>query len=94
FAGEVHIDQFVVAPKNCVSVINREGRLERKSKPDQTSGEIGAQCVSVKFTEGDVQVKGRVVFALSKTLILYDPETGAVKRVPTENAVVEVVSTL
>lgn len=93
-AGKTHIDNFVVAPEKCVSLANRARRLELQSKPDKGSTEIGVQCVSVTFTEGDLQVKGRVVFALSKVLILYDPESGAVKRVPTENAIVEVIPAL
>lgn len=93
-AGEAHIDKFVVAPKVCFPVATREHRLEQQKKSEQPSGETGAQCVAVRFVEGDVQVKGRVVFALSKTLLLYDPATGAVLRVPTANAIIEVVSTL
>ncbi|QOF78279.1 hypothetical protein [Variovorax sp. 38R] len=101
-AGEAHIDRYVVAPKGCDPVRNRYQRLIRPQWPDEATTKeeatkeeaTTAQCVSIKFTEGDTEIRGRVVFALSKAVILYDPKTGAVKRVPTESAIVEVISSL
>ncbi|BEP71817.1 MULTISPECIES: hypothetical protein [unclassified Variovorax] len=96
-AGEAHIDRYVVGPKACDPVRNRYQRLIRPQWPDEAAKKEEpetAQCVSIKFTEGDTEIRGRVVFALSKAVILYDPATGSVKRVPTESAIVEVISSL
>lgn len=96
-AGEAHIDEYVVGPERCVSVKNQAERKAALLQSDDTSKKeqtAGAQCVSIKFTEGDTEIRGRVVFALSKAVILYDPKTGSVKRVPTESAIVEVISSL
>lgn len=93
-AGKAHIDEFVIKPERCASVINRVRRIELLATADSARNETGAQCASVTFIEGGRQVKGRVVFALSKALILYDPETGLVIRAPTGNAIVEVIPNL
>ncbi|MDP9965787.1 hypothetical protein J2W37_003514 [Variovorax paradoxus] len=94
-AGQAYIDEYVVGAENCLPIRNRATRLKQQELPKATSpGTPSAQCVAVTFTEGDLRLQGRVVFALSKAIILYDPETGSVKRIPTESAVVEVVSSL
>lgn len=96
-AGEAHIDEYVVGPERCFSVKNQAERKAALLQSDDTSKKeqtAGAQCVSIKFTEGDTEIRGRVVFALSKAVILFDPQTGSVKRVPTEGAIVEVISSL
>lgn len=94
YAGEAHIDDYVIGPERCGWTLTREVRLQPKAEADPSRPEEKvAQCVEVKQAAGEA-VRGRVVFTTSHNMLLYIPATGEVLRVPTQGAVVRVVSEL
>ncbi|SDZ69499.1 hypothetical protein SAMN05518854_11283 [Variovorax sp. YR266] len=94
-AGSTHIDDWVVGPTVCTPLIGRDARLQSKPVSAQRGGtKIKATtCVSVKKSEGQ-EHRGRVVFATFNAVVLYDPATGAVRRVSTDGASIEVIDKL
>lgn len=88
-AGERHIMDYVIKPNRCAPLLDRKVRLSSRKR----SNENQAQCVAVKKGE-NVLEQGRAVFSTSGAIILYNPQTGTVKRVPTNDAIVEAVGTL
>jgi len=95
-AGTGHIDEWVIAPTICSPVKAREARLQApKAEGSSTKEkrEAAATCVAVKKT-GDDEHRGRVVFATFNAVVLYDPQSGTVRRVSTEGASVEVIAKL
>jgi hypothetical protein len=95
-AGTAHIRDYVLTPDICIPLVDRPTRMARlavKTKDVQTTKKVAANCVAV--TKDDKTLgKGRVVFSTSEAIILFDPNTGAVNRVPTKDAVVQVVEKL
>lgn len=82
-AGNRHIEKWVVKPAGCHA--NAPGAA-RAPGPQ-------ANCLSIKRSDSSVE-KGRVVFATSNSVILYDPTTGQAKRLGIEGSVVTTVSEL
>ena len=74
----------------------REARMQIQP-PQQTnvsnSKPKAATCVTVK-KEGGEEHRGRVVFATFNAVVLYDPDTGSVRRVSTDGASIEVIDKL
>lgn len=101
-AGHAHLQRWVVAPEICASVASRTQRMEAVTRHNTSSEKLQsdkkpdpASCVRVlrkDAPEGAEQ--GRVVVATSQWLVLFDPHTGAVWRVPVKEARVDVVATL
>lgn len=101
-AGHAHLQRWVVAPEICASVASRTQRMEAvtrhntsSEKPQSDKMPDAASCVRVlrkDAPEGAEQ--GRVVVATSQWLVLFDPHSGAVWRVPVKEARVDVVATL
>lgn len=101
-AGQAHLQRWVVAPEICTPVASRMQRMgvvtsHNTSPEDPQSGKKSdmASCVRVlrkDAPEGAEQ--GRIVVATSQWLVLFDPHTGAVWRVPVKEARVDVVATL
>jgi len=81
-AGKSHIDKWVVQPESC-----------RSAKTSAEAAGPTASCLSLTRPDGSVE-KGRVVFATSTSLVLYDPVTGSVKRLGIEGSKVAVVDKL
>jgi len=95
-AGNNHIADGVIRPKSCRPLYNLERRLRALEAPSDPKTKLdigGAFCVSVS-REGKQPEKGRVIFSTSSAVVLYDPKTGATKRVPLAGAVVEAISSL
>lgn len=92
-AGNVYIDEQILKPDICMPLIDLKQRRAGSKNSDavSTSSQTAAQCVSVR--NGDVISEGRVVFATSKAIVLYRPD-GSVRRVPLQDSVIEVVSSL
>jgi hypothetical protein len=90
-AGTEHIVQNVIGPKDCAPLRTRDQRLPLRQLT-RSSGAIGryATCVAV-IKEGKRVDQGRVVFATSEGILLFSPDTGSVRRVPTKDAAIEVV---
>ncbi|RZL65011.1 MAG: hypothetical protein EOP81_06375 [Variovorax sp.] len=82
-AGKSHIDKWVVQPTSCHSNVPGVAR---------TPGPA-ANCLSIKRADNSVE-KGRVVFATSTSVILYDPATGQAKRLGIDGSVATTVSQL
>ena len=93
-AGVAHIKHWVVAPERCLWRLNREQWLQRiKADKKEQASERVATCVAV-VRDGKVVAKGRVVFMTSKSVILFDPSDGSVRKVPSAEAIVEVLPAL
>ncbi|RZL92407.1 MAG: hypothetical protein EOP76_11645 [Variovorax sp.] len=82
-AGKSHIDKWVVQPTSCHS---NAPEVARAPGPM-------ANCLSIKRADNSVE-KGRVVFATSTSVILYDPSTGHAKRLGIEGSVITTISAL
>lgn len=82
-AGKSHIEKWVVKPAAC------------HSNAPLSAGAPGprANCLAIKRSDNAVE-KGRVVFATSTSVILYNPETGQAKRLGIEGSVITTVSEL
>ena len=92
-AGEVHIRHWVVEPKVCISRQQRIDTLMQRAPKIEGKRPRGADCVAVIRGDGKVE-KGRLVFATTGAVVLYDPAGNSVRRVPTEGAVVEAIDML
>lgn len=93
-AGQAHIGDYVVGPSACTSLLNRDARRVSDKTRTQADKDVKtATCISV--TKDDKPLgRGRVVFATSEAVVLYDPVSGVVRRVPIKDAVVEVMDSL
>lgn len=92
-AGEVHIRNWVVEPKACISRQQRIDTLMQLAPKVEGKRPRGADCVAVIRGDGKVE-KGRLVFATTGAVVLYDPAGVSVRRVPTEGAVIEAIDSL
>lgn len=93
-AGKAHIDDWVIRPSTCVPIATRDERLQaRPPVTEKSRRELAANCVAVVRANGS-EIRGRVVFATFNALVLYDPATGAVRRVLTSDGIVEIVDHL
>lgn len=84
--GEAYIKNWVIEPGQCAPVRNQKLGAS-VADPKQN----GAKCVSVQKEDEEFAVFGRVVYATSKSIILYDPQTQLTKRVSITDAVVQSV---
>lgn len=91
-AGQAHIRQWVIEPSQCMPTMTLRDRTARpagtKSKPTNV-----VECVVVRKDDKELG-RGRVVFATHKAVILFEPNTGAVTRIPTSDALVGIVGSL
>ncbi|MEW6371336.1 MAG: hypothetical protein AB1584_10395 [Pseudomonadota bacterium] len=90
-AGERYIKEYVVEPEQCAPPRTRLGRIESPPKTDTTARR--ASCVRVRNERGLCE-QGRVVFATTSAILLFDPATGHAFRVPTKDAVIDTLATL
>ena len=98
--GKDFLERNVVAPQHCVSIHSRDALIEKyeaekrsAAKGEKTHLELGATCVQV-LRDGKVLAKGRVAISTTEYLVLFDPVSGLVQRVPTREAIVQPVSSL
>ncbi|HAV37324.1 MAG TPA: hypothetical protein DCX52_13400 [Massilia sp.] len=91
FAGERYIAEYVVGPAHCAPARTRLERLE----PAPRKGKVHkhANCVRIRTERGLCQ-QGRVVFATTSAILLFDPATGHLSRVPTKGAVIDTLARL
>ncbi|MDM0032855.1 hypothetical protein QTI33_12045 [Variovorax sp. J22P271] len=94
-AGKSHIDAWVVRPTICFPLIKRQDRLDVRPAIEgaRPSKIPAASCVAIAKANGQ-EIRGRVVFSTFNAIVLYDPVSGAVRRVPTNDGTVEVVGSL
>lgn len=90
--GEAHIDDWVVRPTACISVLNREALIERAAKPSPAAAPKtnGANCIAIIRGKEEID-RGRVIFATPNAVVLFDPRTGDVRRIPIDGATVRVI---
>ncbi|MDD2742193.1 MAG: hypothetical protein PHV02_07960 [Rhodocyclaceae bacterium] len=96
-AGMAYIDEVALSNHPCAPLPSIE--FHQKRKAAQEANKAGgpqkepdyAQCLKV-VKDGN-EVAGRLVLSTSKAVVLYQP-SGASKRVPTSDAVIEVVDRL
>lgn len=89
--GRDALQRWVVEPSRCAGVVSRAQRLEPVSAPARH--EPVAACVAVRGLPGGT-VKGRLVAATAHVAVLFDPQSGAVWRLPVSGATVEPVASL
>lgn len=90
-AGERYIREYVVEPEHCAPPRTRLERLGQA--PETHAGTKTANCVRIKNERGLCE-QGRVVFATTSAILLFDPATGHAFRVPTKDAVIETLARL
>lgn len=90
--GAEHIRQNVIVPRSCAPLKTRAIRLQKKTSLTKST-EYFVTCVSVS-SDRRLLGRGRVAFSTSSAIILYDPASGAVVRVPTKDAVIEIIDHL
>jgi flagellar biogenesis protein FliO len=91
-AGTQHIDNWVIGPEICASL---KTRLQEKKAPQPAKDEKTkvASCVAIKKADGQ-EHRGRVAFATSNAIVLYDPQAGTIQRISTDGANIEAISAL
>jgi hypothetical protein len=90
--GMAYLREWVVEPEICVPAMSRDDRMKIPSRsPTGIKGSKAVNCV-VALRDGLELARGRVVFMTTKSLVLFDPATGAVRKVPTSTNVVQLVS--
>lgn len=90
--GSIHLSRYVIAPKSCVRIQTQSERLSTAVTKHKTTDDQ-ATCVRLANHQGHI-ASGRVAFATSSAVILFDPITGRVVRVPTKDVLVEAIDDL
>lgn len=93
--GRYYLRKYVVAPTACEPVESRAVRVRRVAAPRQknTPTVAVANCVSLLKDETPV-VSGRVVVSTPTAIVLFEPISGAVRRVPIDDLTVLPVAML
>lgn len=92
--GKSSLQQWVVEPAECVSVRSRAQRLvESLRLPEGTRNVAGVECVCLE-KDGKEIAHGRLVASTAEAVILFDPLTGVVQRIPVGDAQVRAIQTL
>ena len=92
--GDSYIKEWVIEPEICVPLLSREKRLQTSSPKDgSTKHPKASACVVVSKDNVEI-ARGRVILMTTKSAALFNPTTGAVRRVPIDTNVVEIVSSL
>lgn len=86
-AGEHYILDYVLVQKPCEQKRSLSQRLMSSVRAE------AVPCVEVQ-RQGTEAIRGPVVFATSSALLLFDPGTGDVVRIPAEGAVIRMIETV
>ncbi|MCO4856499.1 hypothetical protein MKD49_08400 [Herbaspirillum sp. WGmk3] len=93
-AAERHLKEYVIEPTRCQPL---QGRIERidtfNEKAKKKSNEKVALCLSIKLPR-EIEFQGREAVTTSSSIVLFDPDTGKVQRIPLRNAIIETVGEL
>ena len=80
--GQHYLREFVVTPMACVPVVSRQAMLQASSSPKKTVPTLpAANCVTL-LKDGAPVASGRVVVSTSTAIVLFEPDSGSVRRVP------------
>ncbi|MGC3982066.1 MAG: hypothetical protein QM808_12465 [Steroidobacteraceae bacterium] len=98
--GEVHIKKYVVGPDICFPAQNRAERMKEWNSPKTKSGSTAsskkipvATCVSI--LDGEVVLfSGRVVWATTDSILLFEPDSGEVRRMSLKDRDVKLIDAL
>jgi hypothetical protein len=90
-AGKVHIRKDVLEPAACMPLNNREHRLNPDPRAPKTNY---ATCISLKTDRMQQDVRGRVVFSTSSSVVLFDPASGTATRMPLKDATIQAIDKL
>lgn len=93
--GQSTLKQWVVEPAECVEVRSRDQRLVDQL-PLQKNARVaaGAVCVCLQEKDGKEIARGRLVVSTSEAVILFDPLTGRVERIPVGDLTIRAVESL
>jgi hypothetical protein len=94
--GKTYLDDWVIRPTVCARVLNREALIEYKNAKPAPAGSpktYAANCVAIVRSNEEVD-RGRVIFATPSAVVLFNPPTGDVRRVPIDGATVKVIGEL
>lgn len=99
-AGEKFLHKSVIEPEQCVPLRDLATRRKayeveekRKASGQPKHMVLGANCVQI-VRDGKIVTAGRVAISTTEYLVLFDPATGKVQRVPTKDAIVEPIGNL
>ncbi|HBZ05355.1 MULTISPECIES: hypothetical protein [Massilia] len=90
-AGDRYIKEYVVGPEQCAPPRTRLERIKPGAKTEGTAKL--ANCVRIRNERGLCE-QGRVVFATTGAIVLFEPATGHAFRVPTKDAVIDTLARL
>lgn len=90
-AGNAHIKNDVLQPADCMPLIKLEQRLNPQPRKNRTTY---AECISIKTDRMQHDLRGRVVFSTSSSVVLFDPATGVAVRMPTRDATIQAIDRL
>jgi hypothetical protein len=90
-AGNAHIKKDVLAPTACLPLYTREQRLNPDPKVHPTSY---ANCISIKTDRMQQDLRGRVIFTTSSSVVLFDPDTGIATRMMIKDATIQAIDSL
>ena len=80
--GQHYLREFVVTPLACVPVVPRQAMLQAPSSLKKTAPTLpAANCVTL-LKDGTPVASGRVVVSTSTAIVLFEPDSGSVRRVP------------
>lgn len=93
--GNYYLHEFVVQPAKCVPVRPRTALLQAWSvrRKNETSQASAASCVDL-VKDGKRVASGRVVVSTTTVILLFDPDSGATRRVPISELTVQAVDTV
>ena len=87
-AGVRSLQQWVVEPEVCLQPRSRGQRMAQQPGASQAAGPgiRGVSCVAIREKGHPEAVQGRLVVATAQWAVLFDPDSGGVKRVAVQNA--------
>lgn len=88
-AGKSYFQKYVVTPTVCTPVKSRSARMQDWSKPEKKGASTvsSATCIALLKDENQVAI-GRVVVSTTEAIVLFEPVSGAVRRIPTNELTV------
>lgn len=93
--GQSALKEWVVEPLECVSVRSRDRRLvDHLPRPKGARDVPGAECICLQERDGKEIARGRLVVSTSEAVILFDPLTGRVERIPVGDLTIRAVESL
>ncbi|MEO8021378.1 hypothetical protein [Polaromonas sp.] len=94
--GKAYLDDWVIRPTVCMPVLNRDALIAKRAAKPAPSASLktyAAHCIAIVRAKEEID-RGRVIFATTSAVILFDPRNGDVRRVPLQDATVKVIGEL